>query len=139
VTLHALPKSIKIFQQLRAASSTLKALPNFVIGQDVIIVSVRGIVGKSKKPNDAVQRIAVENIVNVLRDAGDGALRLIHVGGAGSLEVVPGVLYADTLPKFLIPETLELEIPTDSDFRILEISCRREMELCHTAKEFHEW
>jgi len=36
--------------------------------------------------------------------------RLIHVGGSGSLEVKPGVLYADTLPKIFIPRSLEVEI-----------------------------
>jgi putative NADH-flavin reductase len=49
-------------------------------------------------------------VVNVLRDIPDGAPRLIHVGGAGSLEVGPGVLYADQLPKVFLPKSLELEI-----------------------------
>ena len=83
---------------------------SLVVNQDVVIVSVRGIVGKSKDPNDAIQRIAPEIVVNVLRDSGDDAPRLIHVGGAGSLVVKPGVLYADKLPKFLLPKKLELEI-----------------------------
>ena len=71
---------------------------------------VRGIVGKSKNPEDTIQRIAVENIVNVLRRDGDSAARLIHVGGSGSLEVEPGVLYADKIPKLFLPKSLELEI-----------------------------
>lgn len=103
----------QIHENLSAVKGNIldtESIAKLVIGQDVIIVSVRGIIGKSKNPNDAVQRIAVENIVNVLRDVGDGAPRLIHVGGAGSLEVAPGVLYADTLPKFLIPKNLKLEI-----------------------------
>ena len=79
-------------------------------GQDVIIVSVRGIIGKEKKPENAIQYIAVKNIVGVLRDAEDEAPRLIHVGGAGSLEVAPGVLYADKIPKLFLPKGLELEI-----------------------------
>jgi hypothetical protein len=32
------------------------------------------------------------------------------VGGSGSLEVEPGVVYADKLPKVLLPKNLELEI-----------------------------
>jgi len=80
------------------------------VGQDVIIVSVRGIIGKSKNPENAIQRIAVEKIVNVLREIGDGAPRLIHVGGSGTLEVEPGVLYADKIPKLFLPKSLELEI-----------------------------
>jgi len=79
-------------------------------GKDVIIVSVRGIIGKSKDPENAIQRIAVEKIVNVLRDMGDDAPRLIHVGGSGTLEVEPGVLYADKIPKMFLPKSLELEI-----------------------------
>ena len=58
----------------------------------------------------AIQRIAVEKIVNVLRDMGDDAPRLIHVGGSGTLEVEPGVLYADKIPKMFLPKSLELEI-----------------------------
>jgi putative NADH-flavin reductase len=88
-------------------SDSIASLAN---DQDVIIISVRGIVGKSKKPENAIQRIAVEKVVNVLRAIGDDAPRLIHVGGAGSLEVKPGVLYADKIPKVFLPKSLELEI-----------------------------
>lgn len=79
-------------------------------GRDVVIVSVRGIIGKSKTPESALQYIAVRNVVEVLREMGDAAPRLIDVGGSGSLEVRPGVLYADTLPKLFLPKKLELEI-----------------------------
>ena len=87
-----------------------ESVASLVAGQDVVIISVRGVLGKSKDPNDAVPRIAVENVVNALRDMGATAPRLIHVGGSGSLEVKPGVLYADTLPKSLIPRNLRVEI-----------------------------
>ncbi len=86
------------------------SIARLAAGQDVIIVSVRGVAGKSKDPHDAVPYLAVKNIVNVLRDLGDQAPRLIHVGGSGSLEVEPGILYADTLPKIFIPKSLEVEI-----------------------------
>ena len=86
------------------------SVASLVAGQDVVIISVRGRVGKSKDPNDTVTRIAAENVVNALRDLGDHAPRLIHVGGSGTLEVRPGVIYADTLPKVLIPKYLEMEI-----------------------------
>ena len=46
----------------------------------------------------------------IRRDAEDEAPRLIHVGGAGSLEVAPGVLYADKIPNLFLPKGLELEI-----------------------------
>jgi putative NADH-flavin reductase len=87
-----------------------ESIVSLAAGQDVIIVSVRGIVGKSKDPENAIQRIAVEKIVNVLREMGDDAPRLIHVGGSGTLEVEPGVLYADKIPKLFLPKSLELEI-----------------------------
>jgi putative NADH-flavin reductase len=86
------------------------SIANLAIDQDVIIISVRGIVGKQKIPENAIQRIAVENVVNVLRDIGNDAPRLIHVGGSGTLEVEPGVLYADKLPKIFLPKSIEVEI-----------------------------
>ena len=87
-----------------------ESIARLVAGQDVVIVSVRGVAHKSKDPNDAIQRIAVEKLVDTFRELGDDAPRLIHVGGAGSLEVEPGTLYADRLPKVFIPKSLELEI-----------------------------
>lgn len=79
-------------------------------GQDVIIISVRGVVGKTKDPANTVPRLGVEKVVDVLRELEYVAPRLIHVGGAGSLEVKPGVLYADKLPKIFLPRKLEVEI-----------------------------
>jgi len=76
----------------------------------VVIVSVRGIIGRSKTEGSALQYIAARNIVEALRGMGGGAPRLIHVGGSGSLEVRPGVLYADKLPKLFLPKKVELEI-----------------------------
>ena len=87
-----------------------ESVASLVAGQDVVIISVRGVLGKSKDPNDAVPRIAVENVVNALRDMGETAPRVIHVGGSGSLEVKPGVVYADTLPMAVIPRKLQTEI-----------------------------
>jgi len=86
------------------------SIASLVVDQDIVIISVRGIIGKSKNPEDAIQWIAVENVVNALRDIGGGAPRLIHVGGSGSLEVEPGVLYADKIPKIFLPKSMELEI-----------------------------
>ena len=86
------------------------SIASLVAGQNVVIISVRGVLGKSKDPNDAVPLIAVKNIVSALSEMKETAPRLIHVGGSGSLEVRPGVLYADTLPKLLIPRNLQVEI-----------------------------
>jgi len=78
--------------------------------KDVVIVSVRGMIGDSKDPKNTLQYIAVTTIVQQLRIIGGGAARLIHVGGSGSLEVEPGVHYADKIPKIFLPKSLELEI-----------------------------
>ena len=87
-----------------------ESVASLVADQDVVIISVRGVLGKSKDPNNAVPFIAVKNVVSALRDLGDTAPRLIHVGGSGSLEVKPGVVYADTLPMLFIPRKLQTEI-----------------------------
>ena len=86
------------------------SVAELVAGQDVVIVSVRGVIGTTDNPEHTVARIGVENVVDALRAEGDGAARLIHVGGAGSLQVAPGKLYADSLPKLFIPKKLETEI-----------------------------
>ena len=82
-------------------------------GQDVIVVAVRGSVGGSEEPENTVHRHAVEIIVKVLRNMGDAAPRLIFVGGAGSLEVEPGVTYWESLGSFsktFIPDFILQEI-----------------------------
>ena len=81
-----------------------------VAGQDVVILSVRGVIGDSGSPESALQFIAAETLVDVLFRQGDRAPRLLHVGGAGSLEVEPGVLFAEKLPTILLPKNLEVEI-----------------------------
>ena len=81
-----------------------------VAGKDVIILSVRGVIGDSGAPDSALQFIAAERLVDALFKQGTHAPRLIHVGGSGSLEVEPGVLFAEKLPKILLPKNLEIEI-----------------------------
>ena len=75
-----------------------------------MILSVRGVIGDSGSPESALQFIAAEMLVDVLFRQGDRAPRLIHVGGSGSLEVEPGVLFAEKLPTILLPKGLEVEI-----------------------------
>jgi putative NADH-flavin reductase len=85
------------------------SIASLAAGKDVIVVAVRGVIG-DKLPENALQRIAVENIVAVLR-ASDGSVpRLIHVGGAGSLLTESGDIYADRLPKILLPKAFEAEL-----------------------------
>ena len=75
-----------------------------------MILSVRGVIGDSGRPESALQFIAAETLVDVLFRQGEQAPRLIHVGGSGALEVEPGVLFAEKLPKILLPKGLEVEI-----------------------------
>lgn len=77
------------------------SVSELIEGQDVVLVAVRGAVDKSKDPAKTVHRLAVEVIVEAMREMGPSAPRLIFSGGAGSLEVEPGVIYADKLPFFL--------------------------------------
>ena len=81
-----------------------------VTHQDVVILSVRGVIGDSGRAESALQFIAAERLVDALFRQGDRAARLIHVGGSGALEVEPGVLFAEKLPKILLPKGLEVEI-----------------------------
>jgi uncharacterized protein len=76
------------------------SVARLVKGQDIVVVSVRGGLDDSGDPLMTVHRQAVEVIVPVLRNLGDSAPRLIFVGGAGSLEVKPGVIYADNIGFF---------------------------------------
>ena len=80
-----------------------------VAGKDVVILSVRGVIGDSGSPASALQFSAAETLVDVLYRM-DDAPRLLHVGGSGSLEVEPGVLFAAKLPTILLPKNLEIEI-----------------------------
>ena len=85
-----------------------QSVAKLVANHDVIVVSVKGSADGSKDPEQAVHRVAADVLVGTLRDMGDGAPRLIYVGGAGSLEVESGVLYADTV-KF-VPKSIRQEI-----------------------------
>ena len=81
-----------------------------VAGQDVVVLSVRGVIGDSGAPTSALQFVAAETLVEVLSGQGEDAARLLHVGGAGSLEVETGVLFAEKLPTIALPKDLEVEI-----------------------------
>jgi putative NADH-flavin reductase len=90
-----------------------ESVAGLVVGHDVIVVAVRGSVDKSKDPEKTVHRVAADVLVKALRDLGENAPRLIYVGGAGSLEVKPGVLYADSIPRLMrmmMPGSLRQEI-----------------------------
>ena len=86
------------------------SVTEIVTGKDVVILSVRGVIGDSGWPESALQFMAAEMLIDAVFQQGDRAPRLLHVGGSGSLEVEPGVLYAAKLPKILIPKNLEVEI-----------------------------
>ena len=81
-----------------------------VAGQDVVVVSVRGVVGDVGDPENAVALKGLRTVIAAVRESAPSATRVIHVGGAGSLEVAPGRLLADALPGLFLDETLETEI-----------------------------
>lgn len=85
------------------------SIAELIENKDVVVISVRGVIGEPVAEN-ALQYLAVKNVVIPLRAAGDGAPRLINVGGSGSLELSPGVTYADRLPRMFISRSLEAEI-----------------------------
>lgn len=85
-----------------------QSVAELVTDHDVVVVSVKGSADGSRDPEQAVHRLAADVLITTLRNLGDGAPRLIYVGGAGSLEVEPGVLYADTV-KF-VPKSIRQEI-----------------------------
>lgn len=78
--------------------------------KDVVILSVRGVIGDSGAAESALQYLSAEMLVDVLYPWGEDAPRLLHVGGSGSLEVEPGVMFAAKLPTILLPRNLEIEI-----------------------------
>jgi putative NADH-flavin reductase len=87
-----------------------ESIAGIVAGKDVVILSVRGVIGDSGTAQSALQFIAAENLVDALFRMGGNAPRLLHVGGSGSLEVEPGKVFAETLPKIILPKGLEIEI-----------------------------
>ncbi len=86
------------------------SVTDIVRGKDVVILSVRGVIGDMYAPESALQYLSAEMLVDVLYPWGDNAPRLLHVGGSGSLEVEPGVTFAAKLPVVLLPRNLEIEI-----------------------------
>lgn len=90
-----------------------ESVADIVAGRDIVILSVRGSAPGSKDPAQTVHRLGVENVVDALRQAEPPVARLLIVGGAGSLEVRPGVTYADSIPwlfKLFLPPSLRREI-----------------------------
>jgi putative NADH-flavin reductase len=86
------------------------SIAGIVTGKDVVILSVRGVIGDSGTAESALQFIAAENLVDALFRMGEDAPRLLHVGGAGSLEVEQDKVFAETLPRIILPKGLEIEI-----------------------------
>ena len=89
------------------------SVTNLAAGQDIVVVAVRGSLDDSGEPKRTVHYAAVEVLVAALRGLGEEAPRLIFVGGAGSLEVQPGVTYWDSLGGFsktFIPDFILQEI-----------------------------
>lgn len=81
-----------------------RRVAGLVAGQDVVISAVGA--GRADNPDYEIYRKAAESLVKALRTLGAKAPRLLVVGGAGSLEVAPGVLFATKLPEAIRPELM---------------------------------
>jgi uncharacterized protein len=82
-------------------------------GKNVVMLAVRGVVGDSDDPADTIHALGIRQLVEGLRAMTAGRPRLLIVGGAGSLEVRPGVTYADSVPRifyFFVSRDLKREI-----------------------------
>ncbi len=82
-------------------------------GRDLVLLSVRGAVGGSRDPAQTIHLLGVRALVTALRTQSAGRPRLLIVGGAGSLEVRPGVTYAESIPRLFylfVPRALRQEI-----------------------------
>jgi uncharacterized protein len=77
------------------ATSVRSLLP----GQDVVLLAVRGAVGGSRDPAQTIHVLGIRQLVDGIRALPAPRPRLLIVGGAGSLEVRPGVTYADSVPR----------------------------------------
>jgi uncharacterized protein len=83
-----------------------------VAGRDVILLSVRGAAGGSRDPARTIHLLGIRALVAALREQAADA-QLLIVGGAGSLEVRPGVTYAESVPRLFylfVPRPLRQEI-----------------------------
>jgi putative NADH-flavin reductase len=78
------------------AASVRELLP----GKDVVFLSVRGAAGGSRDPAQTIHVLGIRELIGAIRALPSDRPRLLIVGGAGSLEVRPGVTYAESVPRF---------------------------------------
>jgi putative NADH-flavin reductase len=81
-----------------------KQVATLAAGQDVLVSAIGA--DRANSPDYAIYRKAGESLVDGLRTLGANAPRLIVVGGAGSLEVKPGVLLVAQIPERFRAEVL---------------------------------
>lgn len=84
-----------------------------IAGRDVVLLAVRGAAGGSRDPAQTVHALGVRRLVEAARTLPAPRPKLLIVGGAGSLEVRPGVTYADSVPRifyFFVSRDLKQEI-----------------------------
>ena len=82
-------------------------------GKDVVLLAVRGAVGDSADAEQTIHVLGIRQLVEALRAMPADRPHLLIVGGAGSLEVKPGVTYADSVPRlfyFFVSRKLKQEI-----------------------------
>ena len=88
-----------------------ESLRQLLPGHDLVVVSVRGVIGKGDSAENSVAYQGLRFLVDAMRELPqDVQPRLIHVGGSGSLVLPNGKRFGDTIPKLFIPRSLEVEI-----------------------------
>jgi uncharacterized protein len=94
-------------ERLKAVQGNVLAtgqVAKLAAGQDVVVSAIGA--DRANNPDYTVYRKAGESLVSALRSLGVNAPRLIVVGGAGSLEVKPGVLLVSQIPERFRAEVL---------------------------------
>ncbi|MBT8055508.1 MAG: NAD(P)H-binding protein [Gammaproteobacteria bacterium] len=86
------------------------SIRSLIADRDIIVISVRGILGNSEDPEDAVALRGLRAVVETVRESGKAGPRVLHVGGAGTLELASGQLLADALPGVFMNRELRTEI-----------------------------
>ena len=87
-----------------------ESIRSLIGGRDIVVVSVRGVIGEPSDPENSVALKGLRHVVEAARESPVPGPRILHVGGAGSLELEPGRLLADALPGLFMSQTLETEI-----------------------------
>jgi putative NADH-flavin reductase len=95
-------------------------LAKLVAGRDVLVSAVG--TARAKSPDYTLYRRAAESLVTAFRSMGEGAPRLIVVGGVGSLKDIKGELLLERVPDDRRPEHLGQKAALDFYRAVKDVS-----------------